>query len=120
MEDSDLEYFKNHLEDLLEDLLNQVKDTVSGMLELEGRASDPLDRATADAEYSFKMRIRGRESTLIRKIRNSLVDIENGDYGICEDCGEEISIARLKARPVASRCIACKTSQERHEKVYSY
>jgi DnaK suppressor protein len=120
MEEHDLKYFKNLLENLLEDLLEQAKETVSGMLESEENAPDPLDRATADAEYSFKMRIRGRESTLIRKIRNSLEDIENGVYGICEDCEEEISIARLKARPVASRCITCKTKQERREKVYSY
>ena len=120
MQESDLEYFKKYLEDLLEVLLKQVKDTVTSMVASEGYASDPLDRASADIEYSFKMRIRGRESTLIRKIRNSLEDIENGDYGICEDCEEEISIARLKARPVASRCIKCKTEQETREKVYSY
>lgn len=119
MKDSDLCYFKNHLEELLEELLKQVKDMVIGMVETDGHASDPLDRATADAEYTFKMRIRGRESTLIRKIRQSLEDIENGEYGICEDCEEEISIARLKARPVASRCIRCKTKQEQRERMFA-
>ena len=120
MQDSDLEYFKVSMEHLLDDLLRQAKDTLNSMVESEWNASDPLDRASADAEYNFQMRIRGRESVLIRKLRQSLEDIENGDYGICEDCEEEISIARLKARPVASRCIKCKTKQEKFEKVYCY
>ena len=112
MQESDLEYFKKHLEDLLEDLLKQVKDTVIGMVASEENTSDPLDRATADIEYNFKMRIRGRESTLIRKIRNSLEDIENGDYGICDRCNEDIPIKRLKASPTARYCISCKAQLE--------
>lgn len=120
MQDSDLEYFKNHLEAVLEDLLIQAGDTVVVLRESQVHAPDPLDRATVDAEYSYRLRIRGRERTLINKIRQSLEDIENGDYGICEDCEEDISVARLKARPVASRCIKCKTKQEEFEKVVSY
>ena len=54
---------------------------------------------------------------LINKIRKSLEDIENGEYGICEDCGKEIAIKRLKARPIARRCIECKTKQEALEKI---
>jgi DnaK suppressor protein len=54
---------------------------------------------------------------LIKKIKNSLEDIENGDYGMCEDCGEDISIERLKARPVTSFCISCKTKRESIEKL---
>ena len=55
--------------------------------------------------------------SLFRKIRQSLEDIENGEYGICEDCGEEISINRLKAGPVTSLCIGCKTNRESVEKL---
>jgi DnaK suppressor protein len=54
---------------------------------------------------------------LIKKIRNSLEDIENGEYGICVDCGTEITLARLKARPIARHCIQCKTKQEALEKI---
>ena len=54
---------------------------------------------------------------LINKIRKSLEDIDNGEYGICEDCGKEISIKRLKARPIAKRCIECKTKQEALDKM---
>jgi DnaK suppressor protein len=61
--------------------------------------------------------MRDRESILIRKIKKSLEDIEDGVYGYCEECGDEIAIARLKARPVARRCIKCKTRQEQIEKM---
>ncbi|MEE4600139.1 MAG: TraR/DksA C4-type zinc finger protein [Desulfobacteraceae bacterium] len=54
---------------------------------------------------------------LIKKIRQSLEDIKNGEYGICEDCGEDISIERLKARPVTSFCIHCKTQRESLERL---
>ena len=78
--------------------------------------ADPLDRATVESDRSRTLRIRDRESMLIKKIRQSLADIENGEYGICEDCGEDISIERLKARPVTSLCIGCKTKRESLEK----
>lgn len=120
MHPSDLAYFRHHLEELLKELLRQAGDTVIGLREMDGHASDPLDRATVDAESSFRLRIRSRESFLIKKIRQSIEDIENGEYGICEDCGEEIAIARLRARPVASRCIHCKTKQEQRERVMQY
>ena len=120
MHPDDLEYFRQHLEKLLEELLRQAEDTVSGLREIDGHAPDPLDRATVDAESSFRLRIRGRERVLINKIQQSLEDIENGEYGICEDCGVEIAIARLKARPVASRCISCKIKQEKRERAVNY
>ena len=63
------------------------------------------------------LRIRDRESMLIRKIRKSLADIDEGLYGVCESCGEDIAIERLKARPVTRHCIRCKTRIEAHEKL---
>jgi DnaK suppressor protein len=61
--------------------------------------------------------MRDRESILIRKIKKSLEDIEDGVYWYCEECSDEIAIARLKARPVARRCIRCKTRQEERERL---
>ena len=78
---------------------------------------DPLDRAVAESDRNWTLRIRDRESMLIKKIRNSLEAIENEEYGVCEDCGEDISIERLKARPVTSFCIRCKTKRESLEKL---
>jgi DnaK suppressor protein len=62
------------------------------------------------------LRIRDREHKLIKKIKKALERIDNGTFGICETCGEEISVKRLKARPVTSQCIECKSKEEALEK----
>ena len=117
MEEKDLAFFKDLLTRWLDELLQHADDTVEGLLETEDHLPDPLDRASFEENRSTSLRIRDRESMLINKIKNSLEDIENGEYGICEDCGGEIAIERLKARPVARRCISCKTKQESLEKM---
>jgi DnaK suppressor protein len=113
----DLDFFRNRLSQWLQELLDHADDTLEHLLEPEEHLADPLDRASFESNRSTKLRIRDRESMLIKKIRKSLEDIENGEYGICEDCGEEISIERLKARPVTSFCIRCKTNRETLEKL---
>jgi DnaK suppressor protein len=113
----DLYFFRNRLSQWLQELLDHADDTLEHLLEPEEHLADPLDRASFESNRSTKLRIRDRESMLIKKIRKSLEDIENGEYGICEDCGEEISIERLKARPVTSFCIRCKTNREAVEKL---
>lgn len=116
MEKEDLEYFKEFLSNRLQELLSQADSTVSGMTLPKENFPDPTDRATLEADRNFMLRIRDRESKLIRKIKNALLRIENGTFGICDACGEDISIARLKARPVTTHCIECKTSEEAVEK----
>ena len=76
---------------------------------------DVSDQATAEADQHFAMRIRERERKLIKKIDEALSRIAAGTYGICEVCGEEIPFPRLKARPVTTLCIECKTRQEEQE-----
>jgi DnaK suppressor protein len=76
---------------------------------------DVSDQATAEADQHFAMRIRERERKLIKKIDEALNRITAGTYGICEVCGEEIPFPRLKARPVTTLCIECKTRQEEQE-----
>jgi DnaK suppressor protein len=117
MEQQDLDYFKNLLTNWLAELLSQADNTVMGLKNSEDNLSDPLDRAAYDTERSYLLRMRDRESVLIKKIKRSLEDIEEGVYGICEDCGTDILLARLRARPVARRCIQCKTKQENIEKL---
>ena len=117
MEAKDLTQLKEILTNWLEQLLNQGEHTVLGLREVSEYLSDPLDQASYDADRSFTLRIRDREHTLIKKIRQSLEDIDYGVYGICEDCGREIAIARLRARPVARRCIHCKTKMEQFERL---
>ena len=77
---------------------------------------DPSDRATAESELSFSHRIQERNRGLIRKIENALERVENGTYGICEECEEEISEGRLEARPITTLCIECKRKQEEYER----
>lgn len=116
MNKKDIEYFKVLLTNRLQDLLSQADDTVSGMTAPKENFPDPTDRASLESDRNFMLRIRDRESKLIKKIKKALTRIENGTFGICEKCGEDISKKRLKARPVTTQCIDCKTKEEAFEK----
>ncbi len=78
---------------------------------------DMGDQATAETDRSFMLRLRSREQKLIKKIDDALDRIGNGTFGICDDCGMEINIKRLEARPVTTRCMECKTQQEEEERI---
>ena len=116
MKKKDIEYFKEFLNNRLEELLSHADDTVSGMTQPKENFPDPTDRASLESERNFMLRIRDRENKLIKKVRKALNRIEKGTFGICEECGENISIKRLKARPVTTQCIDCKTKEEASEK----
>jgi DnaK suppressor protein len=77
---------------------------------------DDADAASVEIDHNLLFRIRGRETHLIKKIDEALAKIDNGTFGICDACGEEISLGRLEARPVAPLCISCKEEQEKMEK----
>jgi DnaK suppressor protein len=116
MNKKELEFFKELLEKRLEELLSHADDTVSGMTEQKENFPDPTDRATLESDRNFMLRIRDREHKLIKKVKKALDRIENGTFGICEKCGDDISIERLKARPVTTQCLECKTKEEAFEK----
>lgn len=116
MKKKDIEYFKDLLTKRLDELLNHADDTVSGMTAPKENFPDPTDRASLEAERNFMLRIRDRENKLIKKIKKALDRIENDTFGICEKCGEDITLKRLKARPVTTQCIECKTKEEALEK----
>jgi DnaK suppressor protein len=78
--------------------------------------ADPIDRASLETDFSLELRTRDRERKLIRKIESVMDSLEHGEYGYCEDCGAEIGVRRLEARPTAVKCIDCKTFQEIKEK----
>ncbi len=78
---------------------------------------DMGDQASAEIDRSFMLRLRGREQRLLKKIDQAIEKIENGTFGVCDVCGEEITIQRLEARPVTNMCIFCKTEQEEEEKL---
>ena len=120
MKNTDLDLLRTLLEKQLEQLQSQADHSVLDLLERDSNAPDLVDRAALESERDYTIRIRDRESRLIKKIRQSLKDIENGTYGICQMCGENISIKRLKARPVARHCIVCKNKMEETERAAGF
>jgi DnaK suppressor protein len=79
---------------------------------------DFADQSSFESDRNFLLRLRDRERKLLAKIDDALQRIEDGSFGICEECGKEIGIKRLKARPVVTLCIECKTKQEEEEKKF--
>ena len=78
---------------------------------------DMTDQAAAETDQNFSLRLRERDQKLLKKIDEALERINQGTFGICETCGEEITLKRLEARPVTTLCIECKTRQEEEEKL---
>lgn len=76
---------------------------------------DEIDQATTDIEQSMRMRLRNRETLYIKKVEEALKRIEEGTFGECEECGEDIEVRRLEARPTATLCVGCKEEQEKKE-----
>lgn len=116
MDDKKLEFFRKQLEQKKREILDEAGKTMSEMTDQTSNVPDPNDRATIESGRSFELRIRDRERKLLNKIDEALVRIDEGIFGICEACDEEIGIKRLEARPVTTLCIDCKTAQETQEK----
>ncbi len=116
MNKEQLEHFVHILTEWKMELMYEVDQTVHHMKEESHNLPDPNDRASQEEEFSLELRTRDRERKLIRKIDKTLDAIKNDDYGYCEDCGIEIGIRRLEARPTATQCIDCKTLSEMKEK----
>lgn len=116
MNEAQLEHFRHILTNWKKDLMEEVDRTVGHMKDDATNFPDPNDRATQEEEFSLELRTRDRERKLIKKIDESLRNIDSEDYGYCESCGVEIGIRRLEARPTASLCIDCKTLEEIRER----
>lgn len=115
MENADIEYFKELLIKMREEIQQKGENTIEDMTEDREMFSDPADRASAESDRAFILRLRDRDRKLIQKIEQALQRIEEGSFGLCDDCGEDISVPRLKARPVTTLCIKCKSKQEQEE-----
>ena len=109
-------HFREILNAWKKELLDDINKTMSVMQDENINLPDPNDRATLETDRSLELRTRDRERKLVKKINDSLVDLDKGDYGYCEDCGVDIGIKRLEARPTASLCIDCKSLSEIREK----
>jgi DnaK suppressor protein len=120
MEPDQIEYFKKLLTEQLTKLIDEAQEGVSELTAESEHLPDAIDFASSESDRHFSLRMRDRERKLMLKIRAALARIEDESYGECVVCGEEIGIARLKARPVTTHCIDCKTEAETRERVRGY
>ena len=118
MHENHLRYFKMKLCEWKEELLNESREDLE-CLQLDRSAlSDPSDIASMESGAMVEMKSRARKKKLIDKIDEALDRIKEGEYGYCEETGEPIGIARLKARPIATLCIEAQERHETHEKQF--
>ena len=110
-----LEFFRQRLIQWRTELLKESEQTISETLQTtELQKPDLADRASAETDHALELRTRDRERKLISKINSALSRVDEGEYGYCEETGEPISLARLKARPIATLSLE---AQERHERL---
>ena len=116
MSKSQLNHFRTILNEWKTELSQDIDRTVHTMQDELTSYADPNDRASQESDMALELRNRDRERKLIKKIDETLRNIESQDYGYCAGCGEEIGLKRLEARPTATLCIDCKTLDEIREK----
>ena len=115
-----LEAFAKLLKDKRDHLIEEAKRTLDNdMVVPSEERMDEVDQASSEYMQAFSFRLRGRERFLMGKIDKALGKIGDGEYGLCEECDETISLKRLQARPEAQLCIQCKEAQEKEEAVYA-
>jgi len=120
MRQRELKFFRRLLEGRKREILEEADRALGSMNSKSGGAlADPTDRATLEADRALILRMRDRERKLLTKINEAFSRIESGNYGRCDECGDEIGIERLKARPVTTLCIGCKSAQEARERLGS-
>jgi len=109
-------HFRKILNALKEELSQDIDRTVHTMQEEATVFADPNDRASQESDIALELRNRDRERKLIKKIDETIARIDANNYGFCDNCGVEIGLKRLEARPTATLCIDCKTLDEVREK----
>lgn len=119
MNQKDLKRFKKMLEDSKLTLLESAKKTLAEESNFDtDDLPDEIDLASSEYAQSMVFRLRDREKFLLQKIEKAIARIDEGTFGVCERCEEDISPKRLEARPVTTLCIRCKEEQEKKEKSY--
>ena len=117
MNKAQLKKFQQLLEDKRQDILDRAQQTLSEDMTLDqDDLPDEMDLASSEYLQSFTFRLRGREKVFLDKIQKALERINDGTFGTCDECGEEINLKRLEARPETTLCIRCKEDQERVER----
>jgi DnaK suppressor protein len=114
-----LEFFRQKLIDWRQELIKESSETIANTLqETELQKPDLADRASAETDHALELRTRDRERKLINKINSALRRIDEDEYGYCEETGDEIGVARLQARPVATMTLEAQEMHERNEKIH--
>ncbi len=117
MSKEELEGFRLQLTEKRDEIVRRAQQTLEQDMTLDSDdLPDEMDLASSEYLQAFTFRLRGREKNLLDKIQRALERIDNGTFGICEECDEPISVKRLQARPEATLCIRCKEEQERVER----
>lgn len=116
MNEKQKNHFRKILNDWKSELSHDIDRTVHTMQDEVTMFADPNDRASQESDMALELRNRDRERKLIKKIDETLRNIDDGEYGYCEGCGIEIGLKRLEARPTATLCIDCKTLDELRER----
>ncbi len=120
MNKQQLETFKKLLTDKRNEIVRRAEQTLQQDMTLDSDdLPDEMDLASSEYLQAFTFRLRGREKNLLDKIQKALDRIDNGTFGVCEECDEPISLKRLEARPETTLCIRCKEEQERVERDFS-
>ncbi len=120
MDTEHLEEFRTLLTEEKKKLLEKAAHTMENEIELsKDDMADDVDLASALTDQNLTLRLRGRERALMKKIDLALERIEEEEFGECVVCGDDITLKRLRARPVTTMCISCKEEQERREQLYS-
>ncbi|MCA3450937.1 MAG: RNA polymerase-binding protein DksA [Rhodobacter sp.] len=118
MNERQLEYFRRKLVVWKQELMDQSAETVEALQDSGRNVPDIADRASEETDRALELRTRDRQRKLVSKIDAALRRIENGEYGYCEVSGEQISLKRLDARPIATMTLEAQEKHERRERVH--
>lgn len=120
MTNEDLAECKRLLEEEKKRIEQSLSNTERNIIEsAQDTGGDEVDEANALSNIAISIRLKEREKQLLVKVNQALVRVQGGDYGECQDCGDEIGVKRLLIRPVTTLCIVCKEKQEKREGGYN-
>ena len=118
MNDKQIDYFRSKLQTLKDDLLSNAGQTTEHLREDTSIVPDPADRATIEEEHALELRTRDRERKLLKKISQSMIRLDSGEYGFCDETGEPIGLGRLMARPTATLSLEAQQRRELKQKMF--
>jgi len=118
MNDKQIAAFRVRLNQLKNDILANAGETTEHLREETVVVPDPADRATIEEEHALELRTRDRERKLLKKIEQSIIRLDTGDFGYCDETGEAIGVGRLLARPTATLSLEAQQRRELKQKMY--